>query len=127
MAKIRILSFRYALEGIATALNDEPNMVFHVLAGTVAVLMGCFFGISHTEWLILMLTIGMVLSIELTNTAIEETVNSFTDNVHPSAKKAKDVAAGAVLIASVTALGIGIYIFLPYIYNFLLSCSVWKY
>ena len=77
--------------------------------------MGYYFSISEIEWLILILIIGFVLTFELTNTAIEEIVDSFTDREHPAAKKAKDVAAGAVLLASITALVIGLIIFLPYI------------
>jgi diacylglycerol kinase len=78
--------------------------------------MGSFFNISQIEWLILSLTIGMVITVELTNTAIEEVVNSFTDQIHPSAKKAKDVAAAAVLVSSITAVIIGLVIFLPHLY-----------
>lgn len=76
---------------------------------------GFYFNITHTEWLVLILTIGLVITMELTNTAIEEIVDSFVDGIHPSAKKAKDVAAGAVLLATIMAVAVGIIIFLPYI------------
>ncbi|EKD90348.1 MAG: diacylglycerol kinase [uncultured bacterium] len=114
MTKARVLSFKYAIEGIWTALKDQPNFVFHILATIVVILFGWFFQISTLEWIILTLTIGIVISIELTNTAIEEVVNSFTDEIHPSAKKAKDVAAGAVLVVSIMAVIVGLLIFLPY-------------
>lgn len=114
MTKGRVLSFKYAFEGIWTALKDQPNLIFHLLATIVVILFGWFFQITNLEWIILTLTIGIVIAIELTNTAIEEVVNSFTDEIHPSAKKAKDVAAGAVLIVSIMAVIIGLLIFLPY-------------
>lgn len=115
MAIKRVLSFRYAFEGLWTALKDEPNLKFHFLTAVLVISAGLILRISKTEWLIILLTIGFVVAVELTNTAIEEVVDSFTSEVHPSAKKAKDVSAGAVLIASVTALAIGLIIFLPYI------------
>ncbi len=118
MAKsFNILSFKHALTGIWTALTEQPNFKFHLIATALALFLALYFQVSGFEWLVLILTIGLVISLELTNTAIEEIVNSFTEEVHPAAKKAKDVAAGAVLIISITALIIGIYIFLPYILN----------
>jgi undecaprenol kinase len=77
--------------------------------------LGFYFKITKAEWLAIVLTIGFVITFELINTAIEEIVDSFTDQVHPAAKKAKDVSAAAVLIASITAVIIGILIFLPLI------------
>lgn len=114
VAKNRIISFKYAVEGIWLALKEEPNLLFHLLAGLIVVILGTILNITTVEWLILILTIGLVISLELTNTAIEELVDSFTEDEHPAAKKAKDVAAGAVLIASITAIIIGLLIFLPY-------------
>lgn len=98
-----------------TALKDQPNLKFQLCVGLIALALGFYFSISRTEWLALILTIGLVLTFELTNTAVEEIVDSFTDKEHPAAKKAKDVAAGAVLTASITAVAIGLIIFLPYI------------
>jgi len=114
MAKNRVLSFKHAFEGIWIALKEEPNFKLHLLAGFLVFILGLFLGISNLDWILLTITIGLVVSLELTNTAIEELVDSFTDGVHPAAKKAKDVAAGAVLIASITAFIIGLFIFLPY-------------
>jgi undecaprenol kinase len=114
MSKQRILSFKYAFNGLWIALKEEPNFIFHVLATVMVIILGLLLNISNLDWIILTMTIGLVLSIELTNTAIEEVVNSFTQEVHPAAKKAKDVAAAAVLVASATALTIGLFIFLPY-------------
>lgn len=115
VTKKRALSFKYAFEGIVTAFRDQPNLKLHIFAGAAAVFLGFFLGITEAEWLALILTIGMVISLELTNTAIEEVVDSFTDQVHPAAKKAKDVAAAAVLVGAITASIVGLFIFLPYI------------
>jgi undecaprenol kinase len=116
MTSKRALSFKYAFEGIITALKDQPNLKFQVCIGILVLALGYYFQISKNEWLIITLIIGFVLTFELTNTAIEEIVDSFTDQVHPAAKKAKDVAAAAVLVASITAVVIGLTIFLPYTY-----------
>jgi undecaprenol kinase len=115
MAHKRVLSFKYAFSGLWIAFKDEPNFKVHLLMALVAVLLGIYFQISNIEWLAIIISIGLVLSLELTNTAIEEIVDSFTSDTHPGAKKAKDVAAGAVLLAALTALILGVWVFLPYI------------
>lgn len=115
MAHRRILSFQYAFSGIYQAFKSEPHMKFHILVAFLVLLTGWYFQITRLEWLIVLLTIGFVISLELTNTAIEKVVDSFTTDIHPGAKFAKDVASGAVLVASITAAIIGLIIFLPYI------------
>lgn len=119
MSKRTILSFQYAWNGILTALKDEPNLKVHFLITIVVLGLGLYFNLTRGEWIVLYITIGLVLAVELTNTAIEEIVNSFTSEVHPGAKKAKDVAAGAVLVVSFFAITIGLLIFLPYIVDLL--------
>lgn len=119
MTTKRAMSFKYAIEGLAAALRDQPNLVFQLCITAIVLTLGFYFQITRVEWLIVSLTIGFVITSELTNTAIEEIVDSFTDKAHPSAKKAKDVAAAAVLIASLTAAIIGLMIFLPYLSVFL--------
>jgi undecaprenol kinase len=116
MARLRALSFKYAFEGLLTALKDQPNLKFHFFVAICVIIAGVWFQIKTVEWLLIILVIGSVIAIELTNTAIEEMVNAFTDSVHPSAKKAKDVAAAAVLVTAITAAIIGLVIFLPYIF-----------
>ncbi|MBI2596157.1 diacylglycerol kinase family protein [Candidatus Daviesbacteria bacterium] len=118
MRKQSILSFKHALEGIWTATKDEPHLKFHFSAAFVVIILGVILKLTREDWAVIVLTIGLVIGLELTNTAIEEIVNSFTPDTHPAAKKAKDVAAGAVLVASVTAAVIGILIFLPYLIKF---------
>lgn len=112
----RVLSFKYAFEGLLTAFKEQPNLKFHLLAAFIVLFLGFIFNISKLEWLILIFCIGLVISLELTNSAIEALVDSFTEEDHPIAKKAKDIAAGAVLVASVTTSIVGLLIFLPYFY-----------
>lgn len=113
----RILSFKYAWNGIIAALKQEPNLKFHFLAALAVILFSYLLGISQSDWIIIFILIGLVLTVELTNTAIESVVDAFTDKQHPGAKLAKDIAAGAVLVAAITAALVGIIIFLPYIIN----------
>lgn len=114
LPKHRVLSFKYAIEGILSALKTEPNLKFHFIAAALVIFLGWLFLISTLEWIILITMMGLVISLELTNTAIEALVNYLIPNIHPVAKKVKDISAGAVLIASITALIIGLLVFLPY-------------
>lgn len=115
----RILSFKYAIRGILTALKEEPNLKFHFLAAIAAVFLSYILNLSRGDFIIIILLIGFVISLELTNTAIEAVVDAFTDKEHPRAKLAKDISAGAVLAAAVTAGVLGMIIFLPYLNTFL--------
>lgn len=113
--KFHILSFKYAFEGIVAALKEEPNLKFHFLAGLLVILISFLLNISRTDWVIIIFLIGFVIAVELTNTAIEAVVDAFTDKEHPGAKLAKDISAGAVLVAAATAAIAGMLIFLPYL------------
>ncbi len=115
--RIHILSFKYAFEGIAAALKEEPKLNFHFLAGLIVLILSFILRISKEDWMIIIFLIGFVIAVELTNTAIEAVVDAFTDKGHPGAKLAKDISAGAVLVAAMTSAIIGIMIFLPYIIN----------
>lgn len=111
----RILSFKNAFAGIFTALKEEPNLKIHLSLALLATVMGFYFKITTTDWILIILLISMVIALELTNTAVEVIVDSFTIHDHPYAKKAKDVASGAVLTLSIAAALIGAIIFLPYL------------
>lgn len=114
----RILSFKHAFEGIAAAFREEPNLKIHFLIAVIVLVMAFLLKISRVDFLIIIFLIGMVISLELTNTAIEAAVDAFTDKEHPRAKYAKDIGAGAVLIAAVTSAILGLMIFLPYILSY---------
>lgn len=115
----RILSFYYAYKGMADVVRSQANMRIHLFAGAIALLAAWFFNISPGEWLALILVIGIVLSAEAMNTAIEYLTDLISPTQHPLAGKAKDAAAAAVLLCALTAVIIGCIIFLPRIVRFL--------
>ena len=115
--KFHVLSFRYAFEGILAAFKEEPNLKFHFLAGFLVILLSVFLNISKEDWIVIIILIGFVIAVELTNTAIEAIVDHVIQRDHPGAKLAKDISAGAVLIVCITAAVVGTLIFAPYIFN----------
>lgn len=106
-------SFSYAINGIVTAIRSERNMRIHLIISVIVIGCSFFFSINKTEWLIVLLAIGGMFSLELINTAIERVVDLNTEEYHPLAKQAKDVAAGAVFIYAFIVVVIGMIIFLP--------------
>jgi len=106
-------SFGFAIEGLEIAILKGRNFRIQVIFGVIAIVFGFIFKLSQIEWLILILIICFVLILELINTAIEEIVNIVSPQIQPKAKIAKDVSAGAVLIASVGSVIVGALIFLP--------------
>jgi undecaprenol kinase len=106
--------FACAWAGMRTAIKEEEHLRVHIALAVVAVAAAAVVRISKWEWLILLLTVGSVITLELINTAIERVVNLVTTDFHPLAKAAKDIAAAAVLFAAIVAAAIGIIIFLPY-------------
>jgi len=111
-------SFKFAFSGLKTAILKGRNFRIQLTIGIVAVTLGIVYKISSFEWLDLILIIASVLILELINTAIEEVVNIVSPEIQERAKIAKDVSAGAVLIASIASVFIGAFIFLPKIIHF---------
>ena len=106
-------SFGYAFQGIFNTIRTERNIKIHCAAAILVTIFGIWLQISKTEWMICFILFGLILALELVNTAVEATVDLFTEERKPLAKKAKDAAAGAVLIAAIFAAVIGILIFMP--------------
>lgn len=106
-------SVGYAIEGIRFALAYGRNFKIQIGFGIIATLLGLVLKINPSEWAVLILIIALVLILELVNTTIETVVDMVSLKFHPLAKIAKDVAAGAVLIASLASVLIGIALFLP--------------
>lgn len=113
--KFHVLSFRDAFEGLLAALKEEPNLKFHFLAGILVIILSFILTISKEDWMIIIILIGFVIAVELTNTAIETVVDHIIQTQHPGAKLAKDISAAAVLVAVITSAVVGIIIFLPYL------------
>ena len=111
-----VKSFGYAGEGIKYAFYHEQNIFVMMFAGIIAVILGIVFNITYTERLVILVLIGVILSMEMMNTAIEACVNLHDgDKKSKYGKVAKDCASGAVAIASIFAFIIGLLIFIPYI------------
>lgn len=108
-----ISSVRDALAGIVHALLVERHMQIHFVAASLVTLFAFLLSVSKLEWLVLIMTIGMTISLELVNTAIERVVDLVSERFHPLAKAAKDCAAGAVLISAIASVIIGCIIFIP--------------
>ena len=108
-----INSFKYAFEGIFTALKAEKNMKIHLIIMILVIILGIILKISKIEWIICIILFGFVISLELINTAIENTVDLITQEKNPKAKIAKDVSAGAVFIVAITAVVVGLISFVP--------------
>ena len=106
-------SFGYAFQGIFNTIRTERNIKIHCAAAILVTIFGIWLQISKTEWMICFILFGLILALELVNTAVEATVDLFTEERKPLAKKAKDAAAGAVLIVAIFSAVIGILIFIP--------------
>lgn len=113
----RAASFGHAFRGVAAALHSEVHLRLHALATVAVIGLGFYFRIDRTEWALVALAVGTVWAAELANTAIEALTDLVSPEYHPLAGKAKDVAAGAVLVAALAALVVGLLVFAPRIFQ----------
>ena len=104
-------SFNFAFEGIIHVLRTQRNMRIHFAAAVVVLVAALWAGVSHLELIALMLAIAFVFITEMINSALEQAIDVATTSFDPLAKLAKDVAAGAVLIAAVNAVAVGYLVF----------------
>ena len=105
-----ILAFKFAFSGFFNAIKKERNMKIHLLAVVIVLIMGYVYKISNV------FLFGLVISAELINTGIEQTVNLVTEEKNPIAKYAKDVSAGAVLVNAIVSVIIAGIIWIPKIF-----------
>ena len=108
-------SFKYALEGLSYSIKDNQNIKIHLIVGIFVLIFSLLLGLSKYEIFSISLLIILVISAEMINTAIEEVVNLLVNEHRQEAKIAKDVGAGMVLLVSLFALIIGLFIFIPHI------------
>ncbi len=106
-------SFTYPIKGLKYAYRNEQNLAVDVGISLLVLIAGVIFKLEKTEWLVVILTIGAVISLELINTAIEAVVDMVTEEYHPLAKVAKDTSAAAVFVIAIVAAILGLIIFLP--------------
>jgi undecaprenol kinase len=111
-----ISSFKFAFAGIKKAIFEERNMRIHLSISILVIFAGVWFSISAIEWILILFAIGGMLALEMLNSAIERVVDLAAKEIHPLAKAAKDMAAGAVLIYAIMSVIIGLIIFLPKIF-----------
>ena len=104
---------KIAANGIALAIESERSFRLHILAAALVSFVGYSIGLSSWEWALLFLTFGLLMALELVNTAIETVADFIHPDHHPAIKRIKDLAAGAVLIAAVFSVAIGIVLFAP--------------
>lgn len=108
-------SVLYALQGLGFALKTQPNFRIQVVAAMACVILGVTWKVSVEDWRWLVLAIAIVLITEAINTAFEHLCDVVQPELHASVKAAKDVAAGAVLLASISSAVIGVMVFWPYV------------
>lgn len=113
--KKQLHSFAYAWKGIRCCVGKEQNLSFHLITTLAVIMAGWALGITRNEWIAIILCIGLVIAAELFNTAIERLVDLVSPQRHPIAGQVKDIAAGAVLICALTAITVGLIIFIPYL------------
>lgn len=113
--RARLQSFVFAFNGVRLFIQKEHNAWIHLLATVVAVTTGLLLSIQPMEWVAIVFAIGLVWVTEMLNTCLERTIDLISLEKNEKIKFVKDIAAGAVLIASIIALVIAFFVFLPYL------------
>jgi len=109
----------FASQGIKQFFSHDRNGKIQMVIGITAIILGFTVSLSSFQWLLVLFCIGLVISLEMINSSIERYCDLVTTNFHPGIKTIKDMAAGAVLVASITSLIIGLIIFIPALVQFL--------
>ena len=109
----RIKSFQYAFNGLGILIKEEHNARIHLVAAIGVVIAGILCKISKTEWIAIVFAIGLVICMEIINSAIENIADFICPEQHDTIKKVKDLAAAGVLISAIVALIVGLIVFLP--------------
>jgi len=113
----RLKSLKYAVLGAYKLANTEHSVISQISIGVLITIAGFYFGITKTEWLFQTLAIGLVLSIEGLNTAVEKIADFIHPEFHDRIGFIKDISAGAVLFAASSALTVGALIYVPKLFN----------
>lgn len=116
----RLKSFVFAFNGLKILFKEEHNALIHLVATIVVISASIVFDLNTNEWIAIIFSIGFVLTAEIFNTAIENIADFLTTEKNEKIKKIKDLSAAAVFISAITALSIGLMVFLPKIIWFCL-------
>ena len=106
-------SFIYAARGIISAYKTEQNLLVHTIALIINIILMIVLKLGNIECAIILIVITIVFALEMVNTAIEYAIDMAMPQIHPLAKISKDVSSGAVLMASIGAVAVGLFIYLP--------------
>ena len=109
----RLKSVKFAFQGAIKLITTEHSVMVQFSIGILMTITGIYFQITATEWLFQTLAIGLVMSIEGLNTAVEKIADFIHPNFHEKIGFIKDIAAGAVFFAALTAIAIGLIIYVP--------------
>jgi len=112
----RLQSFKYAFNGLKILVSEEHNSRVHIFATIIVITLGFILSISAYEWIALVFAIGFVITMEIVNSAIENICDFISPEKHQLIKKIKDLAAAAVLLSAITAVIVGLIIFIPKVY-----------
>lgn len=110
-------SFKYAFHGLAILIKEEHNYVFHLVAAVLATILGFIYKISSIEWCLVIFAISFVMVTETLNTSIENIMDFVSPDRNSSVKRIKDLSAAAVFMSALSALTVGLIIFIPKMLN----------
>lgn len=113
----RLASFRYAFAGLGYVLRSQRNAWIHSVITLTVMVLSFWLGLSRSEWGLIVVTIGVVWTAEIFNTAIEATIDLVSPQPHPLARIAKDCAAAAVLVTAGMAVVIGLLLLGPKLWD----------
>lgn len=106
-------SFEFAFDGFRYALQTQRNLRFQLIVAVVVITISTFLPMELIEWALIFLLISLVIVAEILNTAIEKTIDLMINHIDPTAKTIKDLSAAAVLFIAMTAVVVGVFIYLP--------------
>lgn len=109
----RLRSFVFAFNGLRILFKEEHNSLIHFIVTIIVIIASILFDLNTYEWIAIIFSIGLVITVEIINTVIENIADFLTTEKNDKIKKIKDLSAAAVLISAMTALLIGLIVFLP--------------
>ncbi len=118
---VTLASFRYALRGLKAVINGERNAKIHILFALLAILLSILLRVSWLEFLFVMFAIIMVFFAEITNTAIEKTLDLISQENNHLVQLIKDMTAAGVLVMALAAVLVGLVVFVPHIWAIVVS------